>query len=121
MCVDRRVRLPNIFDTPDAIVHYRSGETIFSTGQPAELMYLVKAGEVDIVRDGQTIETVGPDGFFGELALVDAQPRSANAIAKTDCTLAKVTEKQFLFMVGETPFFALTVIREMARRLRRRA
>lgn len=113
------MRLPNIFETPDALVRFRAGETIFSAGEPAELMYVIKSGEVDIVKNGRTIETIGPDGFFGELALVDSHARSAAAAAKTDCTLARVTEKQFLFMVGETPFFALNVMREMARRLRR--
>lgn len=113
------MKLPNIFETPDALVHHRAGETIFSAGEPAEVMYVIKTGQVDIVKNGQTIETVGPEGFFGELALVDKQPRSAGAVAKTDCTLARVTEKQFLFMVGETPFFALNVLRELARRLRR--
>ena len=113
------MKLPNIFETPSAVASFRAGDTIFSAGQAAELMYLVKTGEVDIVKNGRVIETVGPDGFFGELALVDAQARSASAIAGTDCTLATITEKQFLFMVGETPFFALVVIREMAKRLRR--
>ncbi len=113
------VRLPNIFETPDALVNFRAGETIFSAGDPAEFMFVIKSGEVDIVKSGRTVETVGPDGFFGELALFDAHPRSAGAVAKTDCTLARLTERQFLFMVGETPFFALNVIREMARRLRR--
>lgn len=129
MCVDGAVawpghggapvKLPNIFETPDSIVHHRAGDVIFSVGEPAEVMYLVKSGEVEISKHGRVVETVGPDGFFGELALVDAQPRSASAVARTDCTLAKVTEKQFLFMVGETPFFALNVIRELAKRLRR--
>jgi CRP-like cAMP-binding protein len=48
-----------------------------------------------------------------------SQARSANAVAKTDCELTGITEKQFLFMVGETPFFALMVMRGMAKRLRR--
>ena len=113
------MKLPNIFETPETLVHHQAGETIFAAGQAAEFMYMIKSGEVDIVKNGRAVETIGPDGFFGEMALVDAQARSAGAVAKSDCTLAKITEKQFLFMVGETPFFALIVIREMAKRLRR--
>ncbi len=55
-----------------------------------------------------------------ELALIDKSPRSATAVAKTDCSLIPITEKQFLFLVQETPFFALTVMATLARRIRSR-
>jgi CRP-like cAMP-binding protein len=65
------------------------------------------------------LEVVGVDGFFGEMALVDQAPRSATALAKTDCTVIPINEQRFLFMVEETPFFALTVMRTLTARLRR--
>jgi CRP/FNR family cyclic AMP-dependent transcriptional regulator len=114
------VKLPNIFEKRNAPRTFRAGEMIFKAGEPAEHMFVVKAGKVDLIKDGKIIETVGPDGFFGELALVDQALRSADAKAQSDCELAPIDEKQFLFMVGETPFFALTVLREMAGRLRRK-
>ena len=52
------------------------------------------------------------------MALIDAAPRSATAIAATDVTLVPVGEKQFLFLVSQTPYFALNVMRVLARRLR---
>ena len=52
------------------------------------------------------------------MALIDSRTRSATAVAVTDVTLVPVTEKQFLFLVGHTPFFALKVMRVMAGRLR---
>ena len=48
-----------------------------------------------------------------------AAPGSATAIAATNVTLVPVTEKQFLVMVGHTPYFALNVMRALVRRLRR--
>src|SRR5262245_48954191 len=113
------VKLPNIFEKESATKAFRAGETIFAVGDPADFMYVVKAGRVEILKDDRVIETVEPDGFFGELALVDAGVRGATARAQTDCVLAPINEKQFLFMVGETPFFSLMVMREMAARLRR--
>lgn len=113
------MKLPNIFEKASELRSFKAGETIFSVGDPPLAMYVVKTGEVTIERDGRVIETVGPDGFFGEMALVDSLPRSATAHAKTDCELAPINEKQFLFMVGETPFFSLIVMRTMAARLRR--
>ena len=58
------------------------------------------------------------DHIFGEMALIDNEPRSATAIAVTDVELVAVTEKQFLFLVGQTPYFALKVMRVLAQRLR---
>lgn len=113
------MRLPNIFENEVPLKTFRAGEMIFATGEPADCMYVVKSGRVDLSKGNELIESVGPEGFFGELALVDAGLRSATARARTDCELAPINEKQFLFMVSETPLFSLTVMREMAARLRR--
>jgi CRP/FNR family transcriptional regulator, cyclic AMP receptor protein len=58
------------------------------------------------------------DDIFGEMALIDSEPRSATAVAITDVELVPITEKQFLFLVGQTPYFALKVMRTLAQRLR---
>ena len=52
------------------------------------------------------------------MALIDNAPRSATAIAADDTKLVPVSEKQFLFLISNTPYFALNVMRVMARRLR---
>jgi CRP/FNR family cyclic AMP-dependent transcriptional regulator len=52
------------------------------------------------------------------MALIDAAPRSATAIARTDVRIVPVGEKQFLFLMSHTPHFALNVMRTLARRLR---
>ena len=52
------------------------------------------------------------------MALVDAVPRSATAVAVGDVKLVSVSEKQFLFLISNTPYFALNVMRVMAWRLR---
>ena len=78
-----------------AIVHkreYRAGEPVFYQGDPGLGMYIVQDGEVSIAilgKDGneQELAVLGDGDFFGELALLDESPRSANAICKTDCTL----------------------------------
>lgn len=114
------MKLPNLFEKDIVPSLYTAGQIIFEEGQDRDFMYVVKKGEVDIVIRGHVVETVGEDGFFGELALIDRSPRSAAAIARTDCTLIKIDERQFLYLVQETPFFALIVMRTMAGRIRRR-
>ncbi len=73
---------------------------------------------MEIRVGGKVVEVVGVDGFFGEMALIDGGLRSATAIAKENCGLIPINEKQFLFMVEETPFFALHVMRTLTARLR---
>jgi CRP/FNR family transcriptional regulator, cyclic AMP receptor protein len=114
------MKLPNIFEKDSPPTSYAAGQIIFQDGQPRDFMYVVKKGEVDIVIREHVVETVGEDSFFGELALIDHAPRSATAIAKTECALVKIDERQFLYLIQETPFFALIVMRTLAARLRRR-
>jgi CRP-like cAMP-binding protein len=82
-------------------------------------MYVVQAGEVDILVGDKRMETSGPGGVIGEMALIDTNHRSATAVAKTDCTLVPIDETKFKVVVHNTPFFAIQVMRVMADRLRR--
>jgi CRP/FNR family cyclic AMP-dependent transcriptional regulator len=98
---------------------FAPGEVIFDEGDVGDKMYVIRSGEVVIEKAGKAIETLPPGGIFGEMALIDGSPRSATARAKSDCEVAPITEKSFLFLVHETPFFAIAVMRTLADRLRR--
>jgi CRP/FNR family cyclic AMP-dependent transcriptional regulator len=108
-----------LFLTQDA-KSYRKGEIIFERGQPAECMYVVADGEVEISLEGRSMDVLGREGIFGEMALITNEPRSATATARSDCRLVEIPEKHFLYLVAETPHFALEVMRVLAHRLRRR-
>lgn len=99
-------------------VSFLAGETIFVAGQPGKLMYIVVAGEVELHQGERLLAIVGPGEPVGEMELIDHGGRSATAIARSDCVLAPITEKHFLYMVQETPQFALQVLRILAERLR---
>ena len=75
--------------------------------------------EVEITIGNNVVETLGPGEPFGEMALIDQAARTATAIAKTPCKLAVIPEKRFLFMVAQTPHFALQIMKVMADRLRK--
>jgi len=98
---------------------FAAGDVIFAKGDKGDTMYVVRNGEVAIERDGRVMESLGGGGIFGEMALIDGSPRSATVRAKTDCEVAPINEKTFLFLVHETPFFAIAVMRTLADRLRR--
>jgi len=108
----------NLFREKETL-DFAAGQTVFKAGDAGDTMYVVNAGEIEI-RDGSTVlESAGPGSIVGELALIDDEPRSATVVAKTDCRLVPIDRRRFQFMVTETPFFALAVMKVLADRLRR--
>jgi CRP/FNR family cyclic AMP-dependent transcriptional regulator len=97
---------------------FKAGTTIFREGEEAHELFVIKSGEVRIQIGNRTVAELSRDSVFGEMALIDSEPRSATAIAVTDVELVPVSEKQFLFLVSQTPYFALKVMRVLAQRLR---
>jgi CRP/FNR family cyclic AMP-dependent transcriptional regulator len=96
----------------------RAGEVIFKDGDEANEFYVVRSGQVTVRLGNRTLDTLGEGEIFGEMALIDAGPRSAAVVAETDCIIVPVSEKQFLFMISEAPYFALSVMRVLVERLR---
>jgi CRP/FNR family transcriptional regulator, cyclic AMP receptor protein len=97
---------------------FKAGDVIFKEGDPAEELFIVKSGSVEIRLGNRLLDTLPERSIFGEMALIDPAPRSATAVAATDATIVPVGEKQFIFLVTRTPHFALNVMRVLARRLR---
>lgn len=91
---------------------------VFNEGDPGNMMYAVLEGVVDIMVGDQVVSTVLADSILGEMALIDHGPRSATAVARTECKLVPIDERRFLFLVQQTPNFSLDVMRIMATRLR---
>ena len=83
-------------------------------------MYVIEEGEVNIVLGEKVINSLRQGEIFGEMALIDRKRRSASAVAKSDCRVAPVSEKRFIFLVQEHPYFSLQVMRVLAERLRKR-
>jgi CRP/FNR family transcriptional regulator, cyclic AMP receptor protein len=97
---------------------YKAGDVIFKQGDAAQELFIIQSGEVEIRLGNRVLETLPQYSIFGEMALIDGAPRSATAVAANDVKLVPVTEKQFLFLVSNTPHFALNMMRVMAQRLR---
>jgi CRP/FNR family transcriptional regulator, cyclic AMP receptor protein len=94
----------------------KEGTLIFQEGDKADGLFIIKSGKVGIRLGNRTLAELTVNNIFGEMALIDDAPRSATAVALTDVELVPVSEKQFLFLVSQTPFFALKVMRVLARR-----
>ncbi len=95
------------------------GKTLFTEGESGQQMYVLISGSVEVKIRGKLVETAGPGVILGELAIIDNSPRSATAVATTECTLLALDADRFRLMARELPDFALDVMRGMAGRLRR--
>jgi len=109
-----------LFQGAPDVETYAAGDTIFKDGEYGDLMFGLIEGEVELFVRGRVVETIHKGDVFGEGALVHKEhTRASTAVAKTDCKLAHIDEKHFLFAVQETPMFALSIIRSYSDRLRR--
>jgi CRP/FNR family cyclic AMP-dependent transcriptional regulator len=103
---------------------YPKSATIFRKGDPGDAMYLIDVGTVRISitdADGHvvTLAELGAGDFFGEMAMLDGQGRSANATAIGDARLAKLTRDDFLSFMKSDPRITLELLTALTGRLRR--
>lgn len=101
-----------------SVVRFSEGAKIIKEGNPGTTMYLVLEGEVAIAVGRRIIEKVGAGGVFGEMALVDRLPRSADAVARTDCALLSMNREQLITLVKSNPGAGMAMMRAVAERLR---
>jgi signal transduction histidine kinase len=99
-----------------------AGEILFEEGTPADGLYLVLSGALEVYRtvgaEEVRLEVLGPGTFLGEMALVEGSPRSASVRSVEESQLLLVTAEAFERLLGRSPAAALTVLRTMAGRLR---
>src|SRR5690348_1620263 len=103
---------------------YPKSATIFRKGDPGDAMYLIDLGKVGISitdADGHvvTLAELGAGDFFGEMAMLDGQGRSANAVALEDSRVAKLTRDDFLQFMKSDPRVTLELLTALTHRLRR--
>ncbi len=90
-----------------------AGTTIFDEGDTGDEMFGVISGKIELRRGGEIVATVGPDGTFGEMAIISGAPRSLTAVASESSHIAAINRHTFLFLVHETPTFAIDVMRSL--------
>jgi CRP/FNR family cyclic AMP-dependent transcriptional regulator len=95
-----------------------AGQVIYADGDDGTHMYGIIEGRVALTKGNIVIAELGPDDVFGERALIDHLPRNVNAVATTDTRLAEIDRRLFLFLVHESPTFALGIMGALASRLR---
>ena len=100
---------------------FPAGTVLFEEGQPGDDMYIVVAGEVELRRQvgaSERVLAVLRDGeFFGEMAILNARPRSATAVVRTAARLFVIDGTTFEAMLRARPEIALRIIRSLTLRL----
>jgi len=112
------VKVLGVFKAATDTREIAAGGVVFEAGSVGEEMFGVAEGQVELRFPDGRVLPVEVDETFGELALIDSTPRAATAVAVQDTTLAVIDKRRFLFLVHETPTFALQVMSSLAERLR---
>jgi len=112
------MKVPGVFYNAKSFRDVPGGTVIFEEGTSGAEMFGIVEGEVEVRLPNGAVRRLGPDDTFGEMAIVDSSPRSATVVALTDTKLAVIDRRAFLFLVQETPMFALQVMSSLAERLR---
>ncbi len=97
---------------------FQAGNTIVKEGDPGLGFYLIMDGQAVVKRKGKTLSKLGRGSFFGEMALLDDQPRSADVIATEPTKCLVLLRWNFWSLVSRSQKLARGLLREMARRLR---
>lgn len=100
------------------------GALILSQGNEGDALFLIRSGQVKvtvIAEDGREVilSVLGQGSFFGEMALIDDEPRSAHVFAMADTTLLVLRREDFRARLAGSPGLSVSLLRELSRRLRR--
>jgi len=97
---------------------FETGDIILGKGEGGVGFYLIMDGAVDVKSDSKVLAKLGPGQFFGEMAVLDNQPRSADVVAAGPSRCFIISEWSFKALISQNPRIALKMLQELVRRLR---
>lgn len=100
------------------VIEFAPGQYIVRQGQVGTGFYLLASGRARVTRGGEALARLGPGDFFGELSVLDQAPRMAHVIAEEPTVCLALASWDFTKVLEEHPKIALSLLREIARRLR---
>jgi CRP-like cAMP-binding protein len=107
-----------LFHDWEDVEKYRAGTIIFSERDPADVMYIILSGEIELTLHGEPLGAEGEGGIIGEMAMINSSTRSATATTLTKVKLARLDREQFRVFIHENTEFSLHVMAVLANRLR---
>lgn len=110
--------LEQLANNLDEVV-FPSGHIIFTQGEEGHLLYILVEGEIKIHIEDLPLAQLLPVAYFGEMALLDSQPRSASAIAVSESKCLVLTQEQVYQAIESSPSVSLNMIRVLCQRVRK--
>jgi CRP-like cAMP-binding protein len=95
-----------------------AGEEVFAAGEVGDALYIVLDGKVRVHVHDKTVAELGERECFGEMAILDAAPRSASVTAITESALLKISREDFQEIMADKHAIAMGIIKVLSRRLR---
>jgi CRP-like cAMP-binding protein len=97
---------------------YSEGDEIIREGDHGDEMFLIVEGKVGIHRQSESLAVLVDRDYFGEMSILDGEPRSATATAQADCLLLRIRQTDFYGILERHSNVSLTIIHTLTRRLR---
>ena len=97
---------------------YEPGATIVKSGASGHGLYIIKEGNVSVVRDGQKVASMGPGQFFGEISVLDGGPRTADVKADTETVCLTLISWEIKPLLMDNAGISYKMLLEMVKRLR---
>lgn len=97
---------------------FQQGDHIFEKGDVGDCLYVVASGRVHVHDGDRSFRHMGPNGFFGELALLDSKPRSATVTAVEPTSLFRLAQDDFYALVSEQPGISRSINRALCKIIR---
>jgi CRP-like cAMP-binding protein len=101
---------------------YADGDAIITQGDVGDCMFVVQAGEVEVLQDADgdsvRLAVLGPGSFFGEMAIFERETRSATVRARGEARVLTVDKRTLLRRIKKDPLLAFNILRTMSGRIR---
>ena len=95
-----------------------AGEVLARTGEPGDRFFVIVDGSARVEVSPQHQSRVGPGAFFGEMSLLDGEPRSATVVAETAMRLLVIPRRDFVTLLREVPSLTQRMLITLCQRLR---
>jgi CRP/FNR family cyclic AMP-dependent transcriptional regulator len=98
-------------------IDLHEGKELTRQGSPGREFFVLLEGSADVTKDDRKVNTLGPGDFFGEIALVSHEPRTATVIATSPVRALVITDRSFRRLLDDAPRVQDKVMEAMAERL----
>jgi CRP/FNR family cyclic AMP-dependent transcriptional regulator len=99
-------------------IEVKAGKVLVHQGKPGFDFYVIADGKARVEKDGKNINSLGPGDFFGEISLIDREPRTASVISESDMTVLVVRHRSFRQLLETVPGLAVDMLVALCKYIR---